>query len=64
MTPMRRAMERFTAELVHLYADGVRTAVVDTCTSDFDTKLAVYSGTSARLVRWGATDDFCGLQSS
>ena len=39
------------------------TAVVDTCTSDFDTKLAVYSGACGALTSLGCNDDSCDLQS-
>jgi hypothetical protein len=45
-------------------ATATGTATVDTCGSDFDTKLVVFSGTCGALTNLGCNDDFCGLQSS
>ena len=45
-------------------ATATGTATVDTCGSDFDTKLIVFSGTCGALTNLGCNDDFCGLQSS
>jgi hypothetical protein len=39
-------------------------AVVDTCGSDFDTKIVVFSGACGALTSMGCNDDSCGLQSS
>jgi Trypsin-like peptidase domain len=39
------------------------TSVVDTCTSDFDTKIEVFSGSCGALTSLGCNDDACGLQS-
>ena len=43
--------------------DCTGTATVQTCGSNFDTKLAVFSGSCGALTSLGCNDDSCGLQS-